>query len=77
MGVLETSLSRLTQVEFWAGYNEENELPVPGVNMKYCFLNIIEDEIWEHQEAENEFLVPFDQLIRRFIDLKKFAFSVR
>ena len=27
------------------------------------------------QEAENDFYVPFDHLNRRFIDLKKFAFS--
>ena len=49
---------------------------MPGVHLKHCFLDIIEDEFWAHQEAENDFLVPIDQLNRRFIDLKKFAFSV-
>ena len=49
---------------------------MPGVNLKHCFLDIVEDEIWAHQEAEYDFTVPFDQLNRRFIDLIKFAFSV-
>ena len=49
---------------------------MPGVNLKHCFLDIIEDDIWALQEAEYDFIVPFDQLDRGFIDLIKFAFSV-
>ena len=36
----------------------------------------MKDEFWAHQEAENYFLVQFDHMNRRFIDLKKVALSV-
>ena len=48
---------------------------MPGVHLKHCFHDIIQDELWPIQEAENAFLVPFDHLNRRFIDLKEVAFS--
>jgi len=49
---------------------------LPGVHLKHCFLDIIEDEFWAHLEEEYDFLVLFGKLNCRFIDLKKFAFSV-
>ena len=55
MRALEISLSRIQQVAFWAGQEEENEFPVPGDYLKHRFLDLTKVEFWAYQEGENDF----------------------
>ena len=52
---LETSLSELTQVAFWAGQGEGNDFPVPGDHLKHRFGNLSKVKFWVCQEAEYDF----------------------
>jgi len=62
----------VSQVAFWAYQEEENLFPVHGDHLNNRFVDLTKVEIWACQEAE----LPFINLIRHFIDLKKVAFSV-
>ena len=44
-----------TQVAFWVGEGEENELPAIGEHLKHRFLDITKVEFWACEEAENDF----------------------
>jgi len=55
MRTLETSLSRLNPIRFWAGQEEENEFREPGDYLKHRFLEVTKVEFWAFKRQKMTF----------------------